>query len=41
MWATDRLMLLDHLTHGRIIGGVGPGSLPEHMTKKYEADKGG
>lgn len=21
-------MLLDHLTHGRIIGGMGPGSLP-------------
>jgi len=28
LWAADRLMLLDHLTHGRIIGGVGPGSLP-------------
>ena len=21
-------MMLDHLTHGRVIGGVGPGSLP-------------
>lgn len=28
LWAADRLILLDHLTHGRIIGGVGPGSLP-------------
>ncbi|ODR17704.1 LLM class flavin-dependent oxidoreductase [Mycolicibacterium porcinum] len=28
LWAADRLMLLDHLTQGRIIGGVGPGSLP-------------
>lgn len=28
LWVADRLMLLDHLTHGRIIGGVGSGSLP-------------
>ncbi|KQH78557.1 monooxygenase [Mycobacterium gordonae] len=28
LWVADRLMLLDHLTHGRIIGGVRPGSLP-------------
>ncbi len=28
LWVAYRLMLLDHLTHGRIIGGVGPGSLP-------------
>lgn len=28
LWVADRLMLLDHLTHGRIVGGVGPGSLP-------------
>lgn len=28
LWVADRLMLLDHLTHGRIIGGGGPGSLP-------------
>src|ERR1700732_3907678 len=28
LWGADRLMLLDHLTHGRVIGGVGPGSLP-------------
>ncbi|KUH96190.1 LLM class flavin-dependent oxidoreductase [Mycobacterium sp. IS-1556] len=28
LWTADRLMLLDHLTHGRIIGGMGPGSLP-------------
>ncbi|MGE2722768.1 LLM class flavin-dependent oxidoreductase [Mycolicibacterium celeriflavum] len=28
LWTADRLMLLDHLTHGRVIGGMGPGSLP-------------
>src|SRR6195256_3068037 len=28
LWVADRLMMLDHLTHGRLIGGVGPGSLP-------------
>jgi limonene 1,2-monooxygenase len=28
LWVADRLMMLDHLTHGRIMGGVGPGSLP-------------
>src|SRR5258705_12166304 len=28
LWVADRLMLLDHLTHGRIIGGIGPGSPP-------------
>jgi len=28
LWVADRLMLLDHLTRGRVIGGVGPGSLP-------------
>ena len=28
LWVADRLMLLDHLTHGRLIGGMGPGSLP-------------
>jgi limonene 1,2-monooxygenase len=28
LWVSDRLMLLDHLTHGRVIGGMGPGSLP-------------
>ena len=28
LWVADRLMMLDHLTHGRVIGGVGPGSLP-------------
>src|SRR5258708_23210135 len=28
LWVADRLMMLDHLTHGRIIGGVAPGSLP-------------
>ena len=33
LWAADRLMLLDHLTHGRIIGGVGPGSLPSSRAR--------
>jgi limonene 1,2-monooxygenase len=28
LWVADRLMLLDHLTRGRVIGGLGPGSLP-------------
>ena len=28
LWVADRLMMLDHLTHGRVMGGVGPGSLP-------------
>jgi limonene 1,2-monooxygenase len=28
LWVADRLMLLDHLTHGRVMGGMGPGSLP-------------
>jgi limonene 1,2-monooxygenase len=28
LWVADRLMLLDHLTRGRVIGGMGPGSLP-------------
>ncbi|MFE5707911.1 LLM class flavin-dependent oxidoreductase [Rhodococcus koreensis] len=28
LWAADRIMLLDHLTRGRTIFGVGPGSLP-------------
>src|SRR5258705_1075051 len=28
LWVADRLMLLDHLTHGRIIGGSRPRSLP-------------
>src|ERR1700736_4517847 len=27
LWVADRLMLLDHPTHGRVIGGVGPRSL--------------
>ncbi len=27
LWVADRLMLLDHLAHGRVIGGMGPGSL--------------
>ncbi len=28
LWAADRIMFLDHLTRGRLIFGVGPGSLP-------------
>jgi limonene 1,2-monooxygenase len=28
LWAADRIVLLDHLTRGRIVFGVGPGSLP-------------
>ncbi|MGV9711587.1 LLM class flavin-dependent oxidoreductase [Gordonia sp. NPDC003424] len=28
LWAADRIMQLDHLTHGRTIFGIGPGSLP-------------
>ncbi|MFC9768393.1 LLM class flavin-dependent oxidoreductase [Rhodococcus jostii] len=28
LWAADRIMQLDHLTRGRTIFGVGPGSLP-------------
>src|SRR3954452_8100768 len=28
LWATERMVLLDHLTRGRTMLGVGPGSLP-------------
>ncbi|MBA3906122.1 MAG: LLM class flavin-dependent oxidoreductase [Pseudonocardiales bacterium] len=28
LWVAERIVLLDHLTHGRIMLGVGPGSLP-------------
>jgi limonene 1,2-monooxygenase len=28
LWATERIVLLDHLTRGRVIFGMGPGSLP-------------
>jgi len=28
LWVADRAMLLDHLTRGRFMLGVGPGSLP-------------
>ncbi|GAA4745787.1 LLM class flavin-dependent oxidoreductase [Gordonia alkaliphila] len=28
LWAADRMIQLDHLTRGRVIFGVGPGSLP-------------
>ena len=33
LWVADRMILLDHLTRGRVIMGVGPGSLPSdaHM----------
>ncbi|WP_342338373.1 MULTISPECIES: LLM class flavin-dependent oxidoreductase [unclassified Rhodococcus (in: high G+C Gram-positive bacteria)] len=28
LWAAERMVMLDHLTHGRIMFGLGPGSLP-------------
>ncbi|MBY3989542.1 LLM class flavin-dependent oxidoreductase [Rhodococcus fascians] len=28
LWAADRILMLDHITRGRVIFGVGPGSLP-------------
>src|SRR5918992_1532636 len=28
LWTADRMVLLDHLTRGRVMLGVGPGSLP-------------
>ena len=28
VWVAERLVLLDHLTHGRVMFGAGPGSLP-------------
>ena len=28
LWVADRMVLLDHLTRGRTMLGVGPGSLP-------------
>ena len=28
LWVADRMMLLDHLTRGRVMMGVGPGALP-------------
>jgi limonene 1,2-monooxygenase len=28
LWAAERIVLLDHLTRGRVMLGVGPGSLP-------------
>jgi limonene 1,2-monooxygenase len=28
LWVTERMVLLDHLTRGRVMLGVGPGSLP-------------
>ncbi|MFC0548326.1 LLM class flavin-dependent oxidoreductase [Kutzneria chonburiensis] len=32
LWAADRIVLLDHLTRGRVVFGVGPGSLPTDST---------
>lgn len=28
LWVAERIVLLDHLTHGRVMLGVGPGALP-------------
>lgn len=28
LWAAERIVMLDHLTRGRVLFGVGPGSLP-------------
>ncbi len=28
LWVADRMILLDHLTRGRVMCGIGPGSLP-------------
>src|SRR6185437_7570584 len=28
LWAAERIVLLDHLTRGRVMFGIGPGSLP-------------
>lgn len=28
LWVAERMVLLDHLTHGRVMLGVGPGALP-------------
>ncbi|MGW5518851.1 LLM class flavin-dependent oxidoreductase [Nocardia africana] len=28
LWAAERMVMLDHLTHGRALFGLGPGSLP-------------
>src|ERR1700741_3763969 len=33
LWVADRLMMLDHLTHGRVIAGEGPGSLPSDSAR--------
>lgn len=32
LWVADRMMLLDHLTRGRAMMGVGPGALPTDAT---------
>ena len=32
LWVADRMMLLDHLTRGRVMMGVGPGALPTDAT---------
>jgi limonene 1,2-monooxygenase len=28
LWVAERIVLLDHLTRGRVMLGLGPGSLP-------------
>jgi len=32
LWVADRMILLDHLTRGRVMMGVGPGALPTDAT---------
>jgi limonene 1,2-monooxygenase len=32
LWVADRMIFLDHLTHGRVMMGVGPGALPVDAT---------
>src|SRR5262245_25935341 len=32
LWVAERIVLLDHLTRGRVMLGVGPGSLPTDAT---------
>ncbi|MGQ4513435.1 LLM class flavin-dependent oxidoreductase [Streptomyces sp. DW26H14] len=31
LWVADRMVMLDHLTQGRVMFGVGPGSLPSDV----------
>lgn len=41
LWVADRIILLDHLTRGRVMLGVGPGALPTdaHMIGINPADQ--